>query len=542
MTRGMLDRKTWDRRTFLGGAGALGLADLLDARRASAAADDTIVIAIADTINSLDIQRAGSNRPAYQVAINAYDRLLSFGTATDQYGVHSEYTVLRGELAESWQVAPDGLSVVFTLKPDAVFIDGSPVTADDVKWSFDRAVSIGGFPTQQFGLGKMTKPEQFTVVDPHTIRVTFPTGSKLSLPDFAVPLAIIYNSKVVKAHTTSADPWGAEYTHRNTAGSGGFHVERWDPGQQLVYVRNDKWRGGPVPAVRRAIIREIPSKSTRRALVERGDIHIDFDTGGQDTREMTSNPKLKVASWPIVNTENVISLNVDYPPFQDRRVRQAIAWAVPYAQIFDQAAFGQGRAMFGGPAVSDSDVWPAVFPYKTDLDKAKALLAQTAYKDGFTVPLSIDLSTAEWSEPSALLVQESLGKIGIQCTIDRVPGANWRTLALVQKKLPMIIDGFGGWLDTPDYYFFYAYVKGTLFNAANYDNPEMAALVAKTMPMAASDPAYAPAVRRMIAIAVEDVPRIPLWQPALASAMARKVSGYESWFHRTIDARSLRLT
>ncbi|WP_158810975.1 ABC transporter substrate-binding protein [Beijerinckia sp. L45] len=531
-----------DRRTFLNAVVVSGAAGLLDVRGGAAAEDDTIVIAIGDTINSLDIQRSGSNRPAYQVAINAYDRLLAQGTVDDIYGTHSDYAKLRGELAESWDVAPDGLSVVFKLKPDAVFTDGTPVTADDVKWSFDRAVSIGGFPTQQFGIGKMTKPEQFSVIDPHTIKVTFPVGSKLSLPDFAVPLAIIYNSKVVKAHVTAADPWGAEYTHRNTAGSGAFHVERWDPGQQLVYIRNDHWKGGSVPAIRRAIIREIPSKSTRRALVERGDIHIDFDIGGKDAQELKASPKLKVASWPIVNVENVISLNVTFPPFQDRKVRQAVAWAVPYQQIFEQAAFGQGKAMFGAPGVPDSAVWPAAFPYKTDLDKAKALLAETAYKDGFTVPISIDLSTAEWSEPSALLVQESLGKIGITCTIDRIPGANWRTLALVQKKFPMIIDGFGGWLDTPDYYFFYTYTKGTLFNPAQYDNPEMAALVAKTMPMALNDPAYAPAVKRMIAIAIEDVPRIPLWQPALSSAMAKKVSGYESWFHRGVDARTLKLT
>ncbi len=528
------------RRVFLQRAGALGVTGLLDARPSWAAGKDTIVIAIADTINSLDIQRSGTNRPAYQVAINAYDRLLSLGTIDDGYGVHSDYGKLRGELAESWQVAPDGLSVVFKLKPDAVFSDGTPVTADDVKWSFDRAVSIGGFPTQQFGIGKMTKPEQFTILDPHTIKVTFPVGSKLSLPDFTVPLAIVYNSKLVKAHLTPADPWGAEYTHRNTAGSGAFHVERWDPGQQLVYVRNDHWKGGPVPAIRRAIIREIPSKSTRRALVERGDIHIDFDVGGKDAAELKPSPKLKVASWPIVNTENVLSLNVAFPPFTDRKVRQAVAWSIPYQQIFEQAAFSQGKPMFGAPGVSGSGIWPAAFPYKTDLDKAKALLAETAYKDGFTVPLSIDLSTAEWSEPSALLVQENLGRIGIRCTIDRIPGANWRTLALVQKKFPMIIDGFGGWLDTPEYYFFYTYTKGTLFNAANYDDPEMAALVAKTMPMATTDPAYAPAIQRMIAIAIADVPRIPLWQPALASAMAKDVSGYESWFHRGVDARPLR--
>ncbi len=531
------------RRHFVKGAGALSLAGLVDAGPGWAAEKDTLVVAIGDTINSLDIQRSGTNRPAYQVAINAYNRLVSFGTIKDASGgVDSDYGTLRGELAESWQVADDGLSVTFKLKPDALFSDGAPVTANDVKWSFDRAVSIGGFPTGQFSIGRMTKTDQFQVIDPHTIKVTFPLKSKLSLPDLAVPLAIVYNSTVAKAHATASDPWAAEYLHRNTAGSGGFKVERWDPGQQLVYTRNEHYKSGPEPALRRVIIREIPSKATRRALVERGDVHIDFDVPGKDAQELKGNAKLKVTSWPIVNTENVISLNVTFEPFKDKKVRQAIAWAVPYEQIFEQAAFGQGRKMYGAPGMPDDIAWPAVFPYSTDLDKAKSLLAQTAYKDGFTVPMSIDLSTAEWSEPTALLVQESLGKIGVKCSIDRIPGANWRTLALVQKKFPMIIDGFGGWLDTPDYYFYWCYLKDKLFNAANYYNPELEGLVQKTSNMPKSDPDYAPSIKRVIAIAIDEVPRIPLWQPALASAMAQNVSGYESWFHRGVDARTLRLT
>ena len=531
-----------ERRAFFATAGAFALTSLVDLRSSSAAEKDTIVVAIGDTINSLDIQRAGTNRPSYQVAINAYDRLLSFGTAKESDGdVYSNYGVLRGELAESWQVAPDEKSAVFKLKPGAMFSDGTPVTADDVKWSFDRAVSIGGFPTTQFGIGRMTKDQQFTVVDPQTIRITFPESSKLSLPDLAVPLAIVINSKVAKAHATAADPWAAEYLHRNTAGSGGYRVERWDPGQQLVYVRNDHYKTGPMPAIRRAILREIPSMATRRALVERGDVQIDFDVPGKDAQEMKANPKIRVESWPVVNTENVVSLGVDFPPLQDRKVRQAIAWSIPYDQIFEQAAYGQGRKMYGGTP-NTADVWPVAFPYHTDLDKAKSLLAQTAVKDGFTLPISIDLSTAEWSEPTALLIQENFAKIGIKSTIDRVPGANWRTLALAQKKFPMIIDGFGGWLDTPDYYFYWCYTKGKLFNAANYDNPELDSLVEKTINMSASNPSYAPNIKRMIAIAVDDVPRIPLWQPALASAMTRNVSGYQSWFHRGLDVRTLKLT
>ena len=103
----------------------------------------------------------------------------------------------------------------------------------------------------------------------------------------------------------------------------------------------------------------------------------------------------------------------------------------------------------------------------------------------------------------------------------------------------MHLDDFGGWLNYPDYYFFWAYMPGHLFNSYNYDNPELNKLVEETLHMPVDDPAYAPKIRQLIEIAFTDVPRIPLWQPALSSAMGKDVEGYEYWFHRQIDCSRL---
>ena len=184
-------------------------------------------------------------------------------------------------------------------------------------------------------------------------------------------------------------------------------------------------------------------------------------------------------------------------------------------------------------------MWPQPFPYDTDLDKAKALLAEAGFKDGFETTLSFNLGLADWQEPTALLIQESLSKIGIKTKLDKIPGANWRTAALVEKRLPMHLENFGGWLNYPDYYFFWAYKFGHLFNSSNYKNPEIEKLVDDTLHMQVTDPMYSVNVKEMIAIAFEDVPRIPLYQPYLDSAMQRNVSGYASWFHRQLDVRSI---
>ena len=138
------------------------------------------------------------------------------------------------------------------------------------------------------------------------------------------------------------------------------------------------------------------------------------------------------------------------------------------------------------------------------------------------------------------LIQQGLADIGIRATIEKIPGANWRTIALVEKKLPLHLENFGGWLNTPDYYFYWAYIKGNLFNSYNYDNPEMAKLVDDTLDMAMDHPDYAPNVKRMIELAFDEIPRIPLWQPTLNVALNASVGGYEYWFHRQMDIRVLK--
>lgn len=537
--------KSNGRRTLLQGAmlGA-GVLPFLRHLPASASTDGTVVVAIGSTINSLDIHRSGTNRPSYQVAVNAYDRLVSFGTKTLPDGSLSyDYETIEPEIAESWTISEDGLTMTFKLRPDGRFQDGSPITAADVKWSFDRAVSVGGFPTVQMKAGLLEKPEQFEAVDDLTFRITLPLKSKLTLPDLAVPVAVVLNSKLAKQHATQADPWATEWVHKNPAGSGAFKVARWDAGQQLVYERNDAYTSGPKPAVRRVIVREVPSQATRRALLERGDIQISLDMPNRDARELAAaGGKVRVQTTPVENAIQCLTPNLAFEPFKDKRVRQAIAWAVPYDAIFETAAYGRGMGMWGGespkPATAD---WPQPFPYHTDLDRARALLVEAGRGAGFEVPLSISLGEADWMEPTALLIQENLGKIGIKAPIDKIPGANWRTASLVEKRLALPLETFGGWLNYPCYYFFWAYMDGHLFNSSNYRNEEIEKLTPEVLHMPVEDPRYAPTIKRMIEIVWDEVPRIALWQPALNVGI-NGASDFEYWFHRVLDARPLKRT
>lgn len=525
------------------GAAVLPFLRYLPAAEA-AGGSDTLVVVAGNSINSLDLHRKGTNRPSYQVSVNIYDRLVRFGVKTLPDGSMSyDSTVIEPEIAESWTVSEDGKSITFAINPKAKFWDGSPVTADDIKWSFDRAVSLGGFPSVQMKAGSMTKPEQFVVVDNSTFRIDIPAPSKLTLPDLAVPIPFIINSKVAKAHATESDPWATEYLHKTPAGSGPYKISRWDPGQQFVYDRNDSWALGSLPAIKRVIVREVPSAATRRALVERGDADLYMNVSPKDAKELMAEGKVDIDGAPIDNCLHVLALNLNHKPYDNVKVRQAIAYAIPYEDILSAAAYGRCKPMFGGSEMKPSTTtWPQPSPYSTKLEKAKELLAEAGYADGFETTLSFNLGLAAWQEPTALLIQESLGKIGIKVTLDKIPGANWRTAALVEKRLPMHLENFGGWLNYPDYYFFWAYKYGHLFNSSNYKNEEIEQLVDNTLHMDVNNPEYAPNVKRMIEIAFTDVPRIPLYQPYLDAATQKNVSGFTSWFHRQLDCREITKT
>ncbi len=204
-----------------------------------------------------------------------YDRLVTHAMKTLPDGkVMYDSTKLEPELATSWEVSDDGKTMIFHLRKDATFHDGSPVTAQDVKWSFDRAIAAGGFPAIQMAAGSYTDPNIFSVVDDYTFKISLPAPNKLALPDLAVPVPDIVNSKLALAHATTDDPWALKWTREHDAGGGPFKVASWKPGDQIVFDRFDDWKSGPLPALKRVVYREIESAGTRRALLEKGDVDV----------------------------------------------------------------------------------------------------------------------------------------------------------------------------------------------------------------------------------------------------------------------------
>jgi peptide/nickel transport system substrate-binding protein len=273
------------------------------------------------------------------------------------------------------------------------------------------------------------------------------------------------------------------------------------------------------------------------ALIERGDADNSMDLPPRDYKDIADAGKIPVHSVPMYNTMKHLAMLTTAKPFDDVRVRRAVAYAIPYQQIIDSALFGRARALHGAGADAPKDiVWPQAFPYNTDANRAKALLAEAGYASGFETSLAFDAQMATVDEPVALIIQDALSKIGIKATVNKVPDFPARRN---QKAWPMAIDLFGAWFDDPDFFFRWIYHgQNTVWNLGGYKNEKMDQLL-NAARNERQGPQYTALARQFIRLAMDDVPVIPLYQPVLDVAVQKSVGGYRYMFYRNPDFRTL---
>ncbi len=495
------------------------------------------------SVNTLDPNVPGTTREAFAVSLSTYDRLVSFGRKQLNGKWVFDLDKITGELAEAYEVSPDGLKITFHLRKDAKFQDGSPVTAEDVKWSLDRAVTAPVLGKAQLLTGSLTSADQFKVIDPLTFEVTLPKPDKLALPNLATVYPIIINSKVAKANATADDPWAIGWLKEHTAGSGAYVIESFKPGEQVIMKRNEAWnRGTPEKSAffKRVIVQTVPEPATRANLVERGDADITVDLQASDIQSLESKGTVKVISTPQYNAVTFISMNNTMPPFNNINVRRAIAYALPYDDMFKAALFGRGTPLFGADwkdGQAPTSAFPFAQPIKFDLDKAREYLKAAGMPDGFSTTFSFNVGQASTAEPMAALVKESLGKIGIKVEIQKLPDAQMST-QINEKKLPFFTEGVIAWLPSTDYFYRNFYTGNQRWNYSCIDNAELTAL-AQQARFEPDKARYDEEGKKLNAIHVAEMPQVQLWQPNQDAVMAKSIEGYTYQFHRQVDYRDL---
>lgn len=514
---------------------------IISPEKINAQSRDEVLIAVGEQgPSSLDTHNPVANDYTRLVAWNVYDRLVKHGMKTDANGTSVyDISVMEPELATSWEISDDGTLYTFNLRKDATFHDGSGVTAEDVRWSFERAIAAGGFPAIQMGASYFLESSQFTALDDHTFQIQMPTPNKYVMANLTVPIPVIVNKDLALQHATEDDPYAFEWTSRNDAGGGAFKVAKWSSGNELVLQRFDNWKSGPLPKMKTVVYRQISAAGTRRALLEKGDADVSIDLPPKDFSEMDAANDVNVVGVPVQSSVVYVEMNTKQAPFDNELIRKAIAYALPYDDIMATAYYQRAIPMYGAKEASEyPPVWPTPSPYYTDLEKSKALLAEAGYPDGFKTELYYDISRGTIREPMAILIKEQLAEIGIDVTIQKVPGANWFS-KMLEKSMPMVIASFYAWLDWPEYHFYWHYHGGnnSIFNAANYTNDDLDEII-DTARVTSDPQIYDDLISKMNKIVMDEVPKAPLARNYLDVALQPNVTGYNYWFHTQLDFRS----
>ncbi len=389
-----------------------------------------------DDITTLDpaqsFEFAGSD-----VSRNVYGKLVNFDPADLSKGYVPD-------LATSWTVSKDGRTITFTMRDGVKFISGNPVTAKDAEFSLRRVVTLNKTPSfilTQFGFTPKNVEQTIVATDDKTLKITTDKrfATSFVLNSLTATVGGIVDSKTVMQHNVKGD-LGNEWLRTHTAGSGAYTLGSWKPNESLTLISNpDFYRGAP--AMERVVVRHIQESATQRLLLERGDIDVARNLNPDDVAGLAGKKGIAVDS-ELRGRLMYISMNQKNPILTKPKVVEAMKYLIDYK--------GMQNSFLKGQYTVHQAFLPATFlgaiddkPYSLNVAKAKALLAEAGYADGFTVNMAV--REAQERIEIATSLQNTFSQAGIKVKI--TVGTGKQILAKYRAREHDIYVGAWG----PDY-------------------------------------------------------------------------------------------
>jgi peptide/nickel transport system substrate-binding protein len=349
---------------------------------------------------------------------NVYETLVKFeGT---------DLTTPKPGLATSWDIKDSGSNwdLTFKLKSGVKFASGNPLTADDVVYTFQRAIKLNKSPAFLFTDIAGLKPESVKATDPSTVVVTMPKTS--STQTFLVILTFtiggIVDSKEVKTKETAGD-FGSAYLLEHSAGSGPFSVDHWTKNTEVLLKANPNY-AGTKPSLAGVLFKHVPEPTNQQFALERGDIDIANDLGSEQIAALQGKPGVVTTSADSLLLVYV-GMNVKAKPLDNVKVREALRTAVDYDGIIKDLLKGNGKKVQGivpkGLAGYNEST-----PFQADVNKAKSLLqeaGQASVTLDFLVPTGSAPGGAAWSDIAAKL-KSDWAKVGVTVNIKQTTTAD----------------------------------------------------------------------------------------------------------------------
>jgi len=424
-------------------------------------------------------------------------------------------------LAESWDISEDGLTWTFHIRDGVKFHDGGELTADVVKASIERTRELG---TGASWIWWMV--DSIEAVDDLTVVFTLSTAYPLDR------VAASTYAAWIMSPTAAAYEDSEWFEAGNEAGSGPWMLESYTPDEEIVLTRfEDYWGGWDDDQFDKVVISIVPEQVVQSQMLEGGEVDLALSLPAETLENFKANPDFTV--YEDATLFNYVGLmNTQKPPLDNKLVRQAIAYAIPYDDVVAVGAGGLGQQA-RGPV--PHGLWPysdEVFQYSYDPDKARELLAEAGYPDGgFSLVLTHAAENLS-EERFAPVIKDALAEIGIDLEIRPMLWAQQWELAkgdpaeaqdiFLLLWWPTISDGYDNLSSM------FKCEDSPFFGLAYYCNEEYDTLITDALAMTATDPETAQQKYiEAMNILAEDSPSLFLYDTSTFRPVPTYLKGYE---------------
>ncbi len=517
-------------------AGAAVMPHLLSMPRAHAQAGSTIVIAAPATPQSLDCNFDVS-LGTFEAIAALYDGLLGFAKVPDAgvpaalredtafYADKPGNVNMVGKLAESWELDPSGKRVVFKLRQGVKSNWGNELTAEDVRWTWNRAFELGALGAFYTAVSGLKRPEDVKVEDKYVVSFNTDDPNPLLLKIHTNLYTPVYDSTKCKEMGGADDPWARKFIENESAGFGPYKLQQLTRGQQAVFAAREDYYGGK-PAIDTVVFKEVPTSASRMQLLQGGAVDIAQYLQPLEIISLKNVPSVAVETVPA-SFMIWIELNAKIAPFDNPDVRRAMNYAFPQEEVL--------KAVYQGLASPLNGCMPNIYPgfagdyynYKYDLEKAKELLTKAGVGSGFKTSLSYNAGDPV-QEPIAIIYQSALKNIGIEVELNKVPAGSFYNF-VTDRKQPMIFYVDSPWCPDPGYSLTLYFDSMSYVYYSNYANAEVDKLLA-TAAATADETVRLEVTKKAQAIIMDEAPWTFIAYPNYT--MARKVD-LKGWTYYT---------
>lgn len=448
-------------------------------------------------------------------------------------GYKAETAEIVPDLAESWTISPDGGVVTFKLRKGVKFHDGTPFTAEAVKFSWDRMLKA-----DLSGAGKYKTYADLNsvkVVDDHTVVFAATAPSPSMMHWFAGgPKFYIVSPTYVQAHATADDPLALKWMGNHECGTGPFELVEWEPDSKYTFKKFEGYWGGtpdlrPAPKVDKITYKIVKDASATRMMLEKGDIDIAEKLPADAIEKVSQTPgvKIKLANdWRIVFT----IINCRKQPFDNVKVRQAMSYAINYDELIKVVENNRVQRLSGTMMEGFLGYDPNLFKYTYNLEKAKSLMKEAGLPNGFKATLIYSVDRYMGFELMAPLLQSYLKQIGIELNLQKMA---WPTQVDTMKAgdFEMALQTWTA--DYPEpveqtFFFFSPKTFGQRWNWSYWENQRAAELIDQLV-TTFDDQKRIEQVREIQQLGVDNAVYLYFYRAATPIAMRDNVM--DVWFH-----------